>query len=159
MSTIIGPEEQQRREKILFFRTISSILSEIPRRVPIAPTDVSERLPKSNHKTVKVCDTLAQVLVMEHEILAVSSSLNFTIGPDETLRIVAVSANDVANVSESEEDTPSWPIRFLLAINPMAAFRHAKKTIVLPTFVKASPPTGLEKAQVLEYMGEVGKTK
>lgn len=162
MSIIFGSqaEEQQRRQKILFFRTITSILSEIPRRVPIAPTDTAESLPKANRETIKVCDAMAQVLVMEHQIMAVTSSHNFVKGPGETLRIVAVSSNDVATGPESkEEPTPPWYIRFLLASNPMAALSTAAKTVVLPTIEKAAQPAGLEKENVLEYIMQVGKTK
>ncbi|KJA16146.1 hypothetical protein HYPSUDRAFT_58393 [Hypholoma sublateritium FD-334 SS-4] len=163
------PDAQQIREEILAFRTITTLLSELPHREAIQPEDSLKNLPVKNRETIKVCDALAQALVIEHEIIAVTASHRYEMDEKGMLHIVAVSTEDTSKVDTTEVDTAEvdtaevdmstlgWGTRmmsnvlnFLCSLNPPMAKPDSE--VKLPERKEAEPPAGITKETVLEYM-------
>lgn len=168
------PDAQEIREEILMFRTITTLLSELPHRETIQPEDSLKNLPVKNRETIKVCDALAQALVIDHEVIAVTASHRYEMDEQGMLHIVAVSTEDTSKVDTTEVDmaevdtaevdmpTLGWGTRmmsnvlnFLCSMNPPMAKPDSE--VKLPERKEAEPPAGITKETVLEHMEKLEK--
>lgn len=159
------PDAKERRDQILTFRTITSLLSDIPHRNPIEASDNIEKLNKNNLEIIKVCDALAHVLVMEHEVIAVAADHQYEMLEGGVLRIVASTEQqtNVQPISKADgmQDAPSgtimsFVIKFMLTYNPPELANIKKSSrFALPSFEIPNMPEGITKATVLQYLKDV----
>jgi hypothetical protein len=73
-STVSMPDEIP--ENILVFRTMTTLLAQLPRTVPIPPTDNFQQPAwqfKQTRQELKISDAFAQLAVSQHDVVAVST--------------------------------------------------------------------------------------
>ena len=153
------PDAEERRRQILALRSISSILSIVPHRNPkIQPSDNLDKLAKNNVELIKICDALAQVLVIEHEVIAVASDHRYELLEGGVLRIVSCSGQES---NEQQQSTPggtimSFMIKFMLTYNPTEPPNASKSSrFALPSFKPSGISTDITKATVLQHLQTV----
>ena len=167
MSIIQEPDAQQKRLEILRFRVISSFLSELPHSTTIQVEDNLVDLKPRQRETIKVCNALAQALVMRHEVVAVAASHRYEEGAKGTLYVAAVSSEDSEMAQFAQTSRPattfSWKdsalakvkgaIHFLCSVNPPKAIDNLKSEGVrLPQCLAAEALPGVTRANVLDHM-------
>lgn len=161
MSIIQEPDAQQKRLEILRFRVISSFLSELPHSTTIQVEDNLVDLKPRQRETIKVCDALAQALVMRHEVVAVAASHRYEEGANGTLYVAAVSSEDSETAQFAQTSRPattfSWKaavkgaIHFFCSVNPPKAIDKSEE-VRLPQCLAAEAPPGVTRANVLDHM-------
>lgn len=89
---------------ILAFRTITTLLAQIPSRRPIDVSDNLEgRVLDSNDcREIRISDAFAHLAVGEHDVAAVTTNRTTTSG---TKLHVVVCTNDIAAITQPEETT------------------------------------------------------
>ena len=109
-------------ENILVFRTITTLLANIPRTSPLTPTDNLQDAQWQNKQTrqqLKISDAFAQLAVAQHDVVAVSTAVGWPM-----LDLVACAdenppqneANQNAPQDEANQNAPQNEAKSILEI-------------------------------------------
>jgi hypothetical protein len=136
-------------KKLEVFKTITVMLANLSRTSALPPTDnlqISQWSPLQR-RVLKVSDALAQLLVSQHEVVAVSTNL---FGP---------SLNMVTSADQTETQTEAEsPLTFLDKIWKLVFTRNSRSKDTAqehPTIIAAEEPHDLNGRSAIRYMEDL----
>ena len=141
---------------ILAFRTITTLLAQLPRSTPIEAVDNLEtRIMDSNaRQQVKVSDAFAHLAVGEHDVTALTTNYGF---PNDTkLRVVACTNNPLIGENLPIRTQPArvmaqvWHL--MLTWNVLRDEEESSSKDPHPTIVSPSKPDDLGERNTFAYM-------
>jgi len=146
-------------ENILAFRTITTLLSHIPRTTPIAPTDNfqqskwQEAQEEQTLHELRISDAFAQLAVSEHDIVAVSTVRGWG------LDLVAASDGEVTEPPAESKSLPSqlaeslW--QFFITRNDRPRDPSTSSGGDYPIIINSQKPLDLGDRTAYKYMQDL----
>jgi hypothetical protein len=144
-------------ENILAFRTITTLLSQIPRTIKLERIDYLEGGTKGSlsRHILKITDAFAHIAAGEHDVVAVTT--NHTVLSSNLELLAAVTG---LSVPEKAPSTPTngrtRSLFFMWTANPPLTTNDPLTTLpsetAYPTIISPSPPHDLHQRTALDYI-------
>jgi hypothetical protein len=148
-------------ENIRAFRTITTMLSQIPRSLPIDVVDNLKNVSDSdNRQEIRIVNAFAHLAVGEHDIaaLATNHSSRHSSRDSRTLNVIVSTDSPLAEDKPSTS-SPAEVKRSTWIFNITRNYRRDDATTAsitpLPTTILASKPCDLGNRSALEYMKDL----
>jgi hypothetical protein len=141
-------------ENILVFRTITMLLAQLPRTVPIVPTDNFQEpawQTKQMRQELKISDAFAQLAVSQHDVVAVSAvrgrGLDLVTSTDQDATETQAESTSVLG-----QIAKAW--RFVVTRNDRPD-DSATSSGEHPTIIPSQEPLNLDGRTAYEYMKDL----
>lgn len=150
-------------ENILKFRTITTMLANLPRTIPSIPTDNLEDPQWAESRIrqeLKILDAFAQLAVSQHDVVAVSTFRGLGLemvacADQETTQTAQTEAQSKSMLDSAiEMARQSW--RLLLTRNDRFADKTTSSGKNYPTIMLVQSPEDRGERTALEYMKDLG---
>lgn len=147
-------------EKILVFRTITTLLAHLPRTTPIPPADNLQDPEWQNKQTrleLKISDAFAQLAISEHDIVAVSTVRGWA------LSLVASTDKEATAIeTQAESESPLRKLvqtlwQLLIMRNDRLRDPATSSGGDYPTLITAKEPLDLEDRTAYQYLQDLEK--
>lgn len=145
---------------ILAFRTITTILSQLPRTKPIEPIDNLDHLKmnREDRREIRIYDAFAHLAAGENDVAALTTNQKFADGTDELSVVTCTQANGLVGETPLPISTPGKikdkiDVWYLMLTRNFR--RHDPGTssgAPHPTIVPSSEPNDLGERTAFEYM-------